>query len=139
MERKHGLRPVLVGGPSPTERAIADRILEITRASPVDALGDDLRRLAWILDGATVAISPDTGPLHISRALETPVVGLYGHTNPRRTGPYRKYRDLVVDGYAREPGEAYPISMERRSGMGRVTPERVLEKVERALTRYVGV
>ncbi len=137
VEERHGLRPVLVGGPSPGERAIADRILSLTGARPVDALGDDVRRLTAILDGAALTISPDTGPLHISRALDTPVVGLYGHTNPKRTGPYRKYADLVVDGYARFPGEDYPVSTERRDGMKRVTTSRVLEKVERALELYV--
>jgi len=136
--RKHGLQPVLVGGPSPVERGIADEILGRSRAPIIDTLGDDLRRLVWILDGASLAISPDTGPLHISRALETPVVGLFGYTNPKRTGPYRKYMDLVVDGYARQPGEDYPITMEYRDGMTRVTPEAVLEKVDLAMSRYVG-
>jgi heptosyltransferase I len=137
MDRTHGLRPVLVGGPSPTERALADRILEGTSAEVVDALGDDLRRLVWLLDGAALTVSPDTGPLHISRALETPVVGLYGYTNPKRTGPYRRYQDLVVDGYAEFPGEAYPVLHEYRDGMKRITVDMVLEKVALAMDRYV--
>ena len=137
LESDHGLRPVLVGGPSAVERRIADRILELTEARVVDTLGDDLRRLVWILAGSVLTVSPDTGPLHISRALGTPVVGLYGYTNPKRTGPYRAYTDLVVDGYARHPDEDYPISMEYRDGMKRVTVDAVLEKVERAMERYV--
>lgn len=137
IDRRHGLQPVLVGGPSPVERAMADRILELTRSSPVDALGDDLRRLVWLLEGAALTLSPDTGPLHISRALETPVVGLYGYTNPKRTGPYRRYQDLVVDGYARFPGEAYPVTPDYRDGMQRVTVDGVLEKVALAMERYV--
>lgn len=65
------------------------------------------------------------------------MVGLFGYTNPKRTGPYRKYLDLVVDGYARHPGEDYSITMEYRDGMIRVTPEAVLEKVDLAMSRYV--
>ncbi|HSR42730.1 MAG TPA: glycosyltransferase family 9 protein [Longimicrobiales bacterium] len=137
MARRHDLLPVLVGGPSAVERAMADRILERARFSPVDALGDDLRKVVWLLDGAALTLSPDTGPLHISRPLETPVVGLYGYTNPKRPGPYRRYQDLVVDGYARFPGEAYPVSPEYRDGMKRITAEAVMEKVELALERYV--
>ena len=137
LERRWKLQPILVGGPSRVERAMADRILALTQARPLDCLGDDLRRLVWILDGSALAISPDTGPLHISRALETPVVGLYGHTNPKRTGPYRLYQDLVVDGYAEFPGEAYPVTAAYRNGMKRVTLEAVLEKVEIAIRRYV--
>jgi heptosyltransferase I len=82
-------------------------------------------------------VSPDTGPLHISRALETPVVGLYGYTNPKRTGPFRRFYDLVVDGYAEFPGEQYPVSMEYRDGMKRITTDMVLEKVDVALQHYV--
>ncbi|MGD2071205.1 MAG: glycosyltransferase family 9 protein [Gemmatimonadota bacterium] len=137
LDSTHGMRPVLVGGPSPLEREIADRVLSLTRAKVVDMLGDDLRRLVWMLDGASLTISPDTGPLHISRALETPVVGLYGFTNPKRTGPYRRYQDLVVDGYAEFPGEAYPVTPDYRDGMKRITVDMVLEKVEAAQERYL--
>lgn len=137
LQSNRGLQPVLVGGPSPAERAIADQVLAMTRSSPIDTLGNDLGRLVGILDRSALVISPDTGPLHIARALETPVVGLYGYTNPRRTGPYREYMDLVVDGYARYPGEDYAPSMEYRDGMKRVTIDGVLEKVELAMKRYV--
>lgn len=137
VESDLGLRPVLVGGPSPVEREMADRTLALTRATTVvDTLGDDLRRLVWLLDGSRLVVSPDTGPLHIARALETPVVGLYGYTNPKRTGPWRRYQDLVVDGYAAFEGEAYPVSPQYRDGMGRVTVDAVVEKIERALARY---
>lgn len=137
IERAHGLRPVLIGGPSAVERRVADEILARTAARAVDALGDDLRKLVWILQGSAFAISPDTGPLHISRALETPVVGLYGYTNPKRTGPYRLYQDLVVDGYAEYPGEEYPLTHAYRDGMRRITVDAVLEKVALAMERYV--
>ncbi len=137
LEDDFGLQPVLVGGPGAAEREIADRTLALTRArSVIDTLGDDLRRLVWTVDGSALVISPDTGPLHIARALETPVVGLFGYTNPKRSGPWRRDEDLVVDGYARTPGEAYPITPEYRDGMSRVTVEGVLEKVALARTKY---
>ena len=138
LEGEFGLRAVLVGGPSAIEREAAERIVATARIQPVNALGNDIRRLVYLLDGASLVISPDTGPLHIARALDKPVVGLYGYTNPRRYGPYRKYTDLIVDGYARAPGEDYPLSMEYRTdGMSRVTVSEVLEKVRLAMTKYV--
>ncbi len=137
LEFTHGLQPILVGGPSPVEREMADRILGLTKAHPLDTLGNDLRRAIYLLDGSALTVSPDTGPLHISRALETPVIGLYGYTNPKRTGPYRRFYDLVVDGYAAFPGEEYPVSMEYRDGMRRITTEMVVEKVELAVQRYL--
>ena len=137
LEFVHQLKPVLIGGPSPIERNMANRILDLTNAHPIDALGDNLRRLIYILDGSALAISPDTGPLHISRALETPVIGLYGYTNPKRTGPFRRFYDLVVDGYAEFPGEDYPVSMAYRDGMRRITTEMVLQKLDVALQHYL--
>jgi heptosyltransferase I len=130
-----GLRPVIVGGPSAAEREVAEVIRRESGVEVVSALGDDVRKLLWLLDGARLVVSPDTGPLHIARALETPVVGLYGYTNPRRYGPYRRFTELVVDGYARWPGEDYPCSMAHRTdGMTRVRLPMVLEKVELALS-----
>lgn len=137
IEGDFGYQTVIIGGPSEGERACAEDVLRLTRAKPLNELGDDLRRLVYIIDGSDLLVSPDTGPLHISRAIGTPVVGLYGYTNPKRTGPYELYQDLVVDGYARHPGEDYPITMEyRRDGMNRVTVPMVAEKLELAISRY---
>lgn len=137
VESTYGMTPVLVGGPSPVERAIANAVLGATTATVIDELGDDLRRLAWILEGSALLISPDTGPLHIGRALGTPVVGLFGHTNPKRSGPYGVGPDLIVDGYANFPGEEYPIMSAYRDGMKRITVDHVLEKVSLAVERHV--
>jgi len=128
------IEPILVGGHSPLEEEMTRAILGRSGTDPLDARGGGLRRLLWLLDGAELAISPDTGPLHMARAMETPVVGLFGFTNPKRSGPYRHLPELVVDGYARTPDEEYSVSTERRpGGMNRITPAMVMEKVERAL------
>jgi heptosyltransferase-1 len=37
---------------------------------------------------AAVVVGGDTGPLHLAAALERPVVGIYGPTDPARNGPY---------------------------------------------------
>ena len=131
-----GMQPVLVGGRSAREVAAERTILDRTRCEPVSALGSGLRRLVTILDGSALVLSPDTGPLHISVALDRPVVSLIGYSNPKRVGPYRKFADLMIDAYA-EPGEEYPISMENRHDrMARITVRDVLEKVERWKLRY---
>jgi heptosyltransferase I len=102
----------------------------------VSALGSGLRRLVSICDGASLVISPDTGPLHISVALNRPVISLIGYTNPKRTGPWRRFHDLVLDAYG-DPGEEYPLSMDHRSGrMPRISVDDVLGKVERWQRTY---
>lgn len=133
LEVDFGMQPVLLGGPSPAEVGAAERVMRETKANVIDALADDVRRLLWLLDGCALVISPDTGPLHIARALDRPVVGLYGYTNPKRYGPYGR-PEQVVDGYARFVGEQYPLNQKYRSdGMERVTVEMVLAAVDRVL------
>jgi heptosyltransferase I len=130
------LEPVLVGGRSDRELAAERVILDRTSHKPRSALGSGLRRLVSILDGSAFAIAPDTGPLHMAVAIQRPVVSLMGYTNPKRTGPYRRYHDLLIDAYG-DPGEDYPISMENRHGrMSSITVRHVLDKVERWRNAY---
>jgi heptosyltransferase I len=130
-----GLQPVLVGGRSPRELEAEAIIL---RDAPMahSALGSGLRRLAAILDGAAVALSPDTGPLHLAVALRTPVISLLGYTNPKRVGPYDFSRDLMIDAYG-DPGEDYPLDMRyREDRMERITVEDVRAMLTRWQERY---
>ena len=135
---RYGMQVVLVGGTSERER-IAERIvMERTSHKPRSELGSGLRKLVSILDASSLVLSPDTGPLHMSVALDRPVISLMGYTNPKRTGPYRKFHDLMIDVYG-EPGENYPISMENRVGrMKRIETQHVMEKVALWKARYDG-
>lgn len=138
LSAEFGLQPVLVGSRSPRETAAEAVILRRSTAKPVSALGSGLRNLVGILSGSAVVLAPDTGPLHMSVALGRPVISLMGYTNPRRTGPYRRYHDLIVDAYG-NPGEDYPVSMENRPGrMARITVDQVREKLRLWSERYRG-
>lgn len=125
-----GMQAVLVGGRSPRELHAERVIMERATHKPVSALGSGLRPLVSILEGSELVLAPDTGPLHMSVALGTPTVSLLGYTNPKRTGPYRKFHDLMIDAYG-NPGEDYPISMENRPDrMKLITVADVLSKVQ---------
>jgi lipopolysaccharide heptosyltransferase I len=54
-----------------------------------------LRELAFLLKHARLVIGGDTGPLHLADALGTPVIGLYGPTNPRRNGPFYQPANVI--------------------------------------------
>ena len=123
-------------GRSPRELHAEQVIMAQATTRPVSALGCGLRPLVGILDGSALVLSPDTGPLHMTVALDRPVISLIGHLNPKRVGPYRRYRDLMIDAYG-EPGEDYAISMDARPGrMERISVQQVLDMVERWRARY---
>ncbi len=131
-----GMQPVLVGGRSSRELHAEQIIMARALRRPHSALGSGLRNLVGILDASSLVLAPDTGPLHMAVALDRPLVSLMGYTNPKRTGPYRKFHDLIVDAYG-NPGEDYPISMENRlDRMPRIAVRDVLDKVERWRTCY---
>src|SRR5207237_1947014 len=126
LDHDFGMQVVLVGGRSERELAAERIVMERTRRKPRSMLGSGLRNLVSILDASALVLSPDTGPLHMSVALNRPVVSLLGYTNPKRTGPYRRFHDLIIDAYG-DPGEQYPISMENRAGrMKRIEPSHVM-------------
>jgi heptosyltransferase I len=137
LEHDFGYATLLVGGPSERERRLAAAIVGATARPPLVAMGDGIRRLLWILHGSSLVIAPDTGPVHMARAMEVPVIGLYGHTSPWRVGPYRRFEDLWVDAYS-DPGEEGDASLaEARFGrMERITVADVLERVEHARSTY---
>lgn len=133
---KYGLKTVLVGGNSPREKQAADIIMSLSKAKPVSALGSGLRKLVSILDASQLVLSPDTGPLHMTVALDTPVISLIGYTDPRRTGPYRKFHDLIIDAF-HEPGESGPITMKTKSDrMPRITVADVEDRLSVWADRY---
>ena len=136
LSERYGLQTVIVGGPSERERATAQSIAQLARHAPVLALGSGLRRLVSILDGAALVLSPDTGPMHIAVALDRPTIALMANADPRRTGPYRRFHDLVVDAF-REPGDGDAVVWERRPGRtARITVDEVLHRVAVWHERY---
>ncbi len=136
LRAERGARCVLLGDTTAIERAAADAILARTAAAPLDALGRGLRVTLGLLDACDVVVSPDTGPFHIAVAMGVPAVGLYGYTNPKRVGPYRRFGELVVDAYG-DPGEDYTAAAGYRRGrMARITATQVLGRVTAALERY---
>lgn len=131
-----GLRPVLLGGDSEDELRDGRRLHELCALPPRQALGGTLRQLAGRLAASDVVLAPDTGPLHMAVALGTPTIGLYGHTDPRRSGPYARFLDLLVDRYGGE-GARRPSRRTRPGRMARIRVEEVVRRLERATGRYL--
>ena len=136
LHERWGLASVLVGGRSEREMELERQIGDAARNPPISALGSGFRNLVSILDAAELVLALDSAPLHIAVALDRPVISLMANADPRRTGPYRRFHDLVIDAY-HDPGEQAPISMRRRWGrMPRIQVADVLEKIELWDERY---
>lgn len=134
LHAEYGLQPVLVGGPSAREMSTAAAIVAQAKvAKPTVALGEGgLRGLVGILDAAELVLSLDTAPLHMSVALGKPVIALMSQADPKRTGPYGRSMDLVVNAFA-EPNDPPDevLWMRRRGRMARIMVDDVLERVAR--------
>lgn len=128
-----GLDIVLLGGHE--DIAFAREIESLGLLPMRNCVGrTSLREAVGILARAEVAVGPDTGLMHLSAAVGTAVVSLWGATSPVRTGPFG-YDDLVIQGKA----ECSPCYL-RRCPIGRICMqsidiEEVAVKVEKALSQ----
>ncbi|MCL1140499.1 glycosyltransferase family 9 protein [Shewanella pneumatophori] len=94
-----GYRVILCGGPTQLERDLADNIQAAAKSGLENQVGKtSLLQLLAILKQASLVLAPDTGPAHMAVTQGTPVIGLYAHSNPGRTGPYTSL-DSVVSVY----------------------------------------
>jgi lipopolysaccharide heptosyltransferase II len=84
--REEGAQVVLTGAPGdlPQIENVTRRMSE----EPINLAGKtSLTQLAALLQRADLLISGDSGPLHMGVACGTPIVGIYGPTNPSLGGP----------------------------------------------------
>jgi ADP-heptose:LPS heptosyltransferase len=96
-----GLRCILNQGPG-DDGCIAAVKAASGDATPI-ACNSSLHQLMVFLRNALCVVAGDTGPLHLAVALRTPVVALFGPTDPARNGPYRPACDFVKDIVLRSP------------------------------------
>jgi len=81
-----GLRSLVTWGPA--ERDLAEAVVQASSGAATAAPPTSVSDLAVLMREAALAVSGDTGPLHIAAAMGTPLVGLYGPTWPERNGPW---------------------------------------------------
>ena len=110
LAQKYGLPCVLVGvrDDSAGNKQIQSGYAELAHAEsganrsgrrvlpPIDIAGQtDLKQLFALLDRCALQISGDTGSLHIADALNRPVVGLFGSSDPAHAGPWGQMNNVV--------------------------------------------
>jgi heptosyltransferase I len=84
---------------APADQQVCEQIEELVPRNIVNQCGQtSLVELGSLLQEMTLAVSVDSGPMHMAAAIGTPVLAVFGATNPRRTGPYGgRHRVITVD------------------------------------------
>ena len=135
IQKRYGLEIVLLG--SREDSPFADEVRGFGLQRLTNWVGKtSLRQAIGILGRAQVSVGPDTGLMHISAAVGTPVVSLWGATSPTRTGPYG-FESLIVQGKA----PCSPCYL-RQCPIGRICMQsididEVTAKVEKALSQKI--
>ncbi|MDD4599668.1 MAG: lipopolysaccharide heptosyltransferase II [Negativicutes bacterium] len=90
-----GIIPVVIGGPK--DDRLYNEIAAEANIPPVDLIGKtNLKELAYIIQQARAFIGGDTGPMHLAAAVNTPVIALFGPTDPNRNGPYGDGHKVLI-------------------------------------------
>jgi heptosyltransferase-1 len=83
---RHGLKSAVLWGPG--EETVAAQIARASDGAAEMAPATDLVDAIALAREARLFISGDTGPTHLAAAVGTPIVGIYGPTDPARNGPW---------------------------------------------------
>jgi lipopolysaccharide heptosyltransferase I len=133
LAERHAIRSVVLWGPG--EEDLAREVVAASSGAAVIAPFTDVSDLVAISRHARLFLSGDTGPLHIAAAVGTPVVGLFGPTDPCRNGPWSA-DDQAIGRY-----EGCDCHYERRCRRERgwclaeITISDVQDAIERRLAR----
>lgn len=143
-----GYHVVLCGSPAQREQVLAEAIVSQCKEKTLSQLTNlvgktSLKQLCSVLREAKLVIAPDSGPAHIATTQGTPVIGLYAHSNPTRTGPYHSLA-WVVSVYEQVVQEQYGKSVEQlkwatrvkgKDLMQRITVQQVEQKFDQIVNR----
>jgi ADP-heptose:LPS heptosyltransferase len=128
--RERGLRSIVSWGPG--EERLAERAVAVSEGAANLCFPTTLSEFLELARRARLVVAADTGPLHLACAAMTPVVGIYGPTDPARNGPFSP-RDVVV----RRTPLCSPCHKRRcaihEGVMDVITPDEVLRAVDRRL------
>jgi heptosyltransferase-2 len=123
----------VLGGPN--ETAIASSIAAAAGERVRDLTGDDLRTAILALAAADVAVTNDSGLMHVAAAIGTPTVALFGPTSPWHWKPLNPVAAIIEP-----PGDEDAARLARRKGNEAVAHRRTGDiAVETVLAAVRGV
>ena len=131
--RSRGLRALVTWGPG--EEPLADRVVAAAGGAAARCFPTTLRGFVELARRARLVGAGDTGPMHLACAVDTPVVALFGPTDPARNGPFAKDDVVLRTPAGAGAGDRFRVpSADMRS----ITVEQVLDAALRRLGRERG-
>jgi heptosyltransferase-2 len=129
-----GLAVWVLGGPG--ERTLAAEIAQGFGRHVRDLTGSDLRNAILALATAQVAVSNDSGLLHVAAALGTPSIGIFGPTSPWHWAPLNPLAGTIQAAIELDCRPCHkPICrLGHHRCMRDIAPEQVLAATRKALT-----
>ncbi len=128
INRELGVGVILTGGAAEP----LDRIRTLMTTEAVNLGGrTTLRELACLYRQAALVITTDSGPMHLAAAVGTPVIALFGPTDPGRTGPYGTGHRVIRRGLDCMP--CFRKQCETRLCMREIAVEEVFTATEEML------
>lgn len=135
---------VFTGGNSIAEQSLCKHLAQLAPKSTLNLRGKTTpKQLAALLRLVNVLIAPDTGAVHIARAMDTPVIGLYAVASPKLTGPYQRL-EYCVDRYpqavqkflGKDPQQLpWNTRVHHPEAMSLITVNDVMQQLEKVLKR----
>ncbi len=116
----------------PGQKAVVDEVVSMMDRMPVVAPEtESLKHFAAMVLQADLYFGGDTGPMHIASAMGTPVVAVFGGTDPNMHAPLRQPSEVLYAGPAR-PAKA--IDLENAATyLQEITPKMAYEACIRML------
>ena len=95
IDNELGVKIVATG--SASEAAIIENIKSKTNVEILNLAGKtNLRQLIYVVKGARLVVSNDTGPGHIAAIMGRPMVMIFGWSNPQRVSAYGRGDTIVA-------------------------------------------
>lgn len=111
----------------PGQQPIAQEVaLRSHRAPLVAPETPDLKHYAALIQRSHLYVGGDTGPMHVACAVSTPVVAIFGGTDPAKHAPWHAQSEVLylddADGHNGRPNKATAASR-----LERITPDMAYE------------
>jgi heptosyltransferase I len=124
-----GFQVVICGSPAPREIKLGEQIEKLMQGEAINLIGKtSLKQLTATIKQAKLILAPDSGPAHIATTQGTPVIGLYGHSNPNRTRPYLS-ADSVISVYEQHVQEQHGKTLEQLPWSARAKGEHIMADI----------